>query len=241
MDLSRKPQFARVQIEFTINNLQFLIMEIIYLGHSSFKLKGRSASVICDPFDSVMVGLKFTSNDADIVTVSHEHADHNQTESVKGIKKIINGPGEYEIMGISILGFASYHDNKKGEERGKNTIYVYEIDGMRIAHLGDLGHGLSEGLVEDLGDIDILLIPVGGEYTIDAEEATAIVREIEPSIVIPMHFAVPGLNSTNFAKLASVDGFLKEVGLNVERLPKLTIKKEEIIEEEQKVVVLEKK
>ncbi len=188
-----------------------------------------------------MVGLKYSGVEGEIVTISHDHADHNQASLVKGVKKVINGPGEYEIMGISILGFPSFHDDKKGAERGKNTIYVFEIDGLRIAHLGDLGHELSEVLVGELGDIDILLLPVGGTFTIGPEVATRVVQAIEPSIVIPMHYQTPGLNPQGFAKLAGVDEFLKAVGLSVERLPKLSIKKEDITEDVQKVVVLEKK
>jgi L-ascorbate metabolism protein UlaG (beta-lactamase superfamily) len=216
-------------------------MEISYLGHSSFKIKGKSASVICDPFDPKTVGLKFASNEADIITISHAHEDHNKISSIKDVKKVISGPGEYEIMGISILGFPSYHDNKSGEERGKNIIFVFEVDGVRIAHLGDLGHELSEKIIEDMGYIDILILPVGGEYTIGPDGATKIVQAVEPSIVIPMHYQVPGLNPATFAKLKSVDGFLKDVGLTVERLPKLVLKKEDITEDMQKVVVLEKK
>lgn len=215
-------------------------MDIIFLGHSSFRIKGKTASIVTDPFDSKMVGLKFSPVEADIVTVSHNHADHSQISLVKNVKKVIQGPGEYEIMGISILGFNSYHDAKEGEERGRNTIYVFEVDGLRIAHLGDLGHELSEGLVEDLGDIDILMIPVGGEFTIGIGKAVSVVQAIEPSIIIPMHYQTSGLNPANFAKLAPVEDFLKEVGLAVENLPKLSLKKEEL-GEEQKVVVLEKK
>ncbi len=221
--------------------MRLIPMEILYLGHSSFKIKGKSASIVCDPFDPKMVGLKFAPIDADIVTISHSHEDHNQSNLVKGAKKIINGPGEYEIMGISILGFPSYHDTKNGEERGKNTIYVFEVDGIRIAHLGDLGHAIPEKTLEEMGYIDILILPVGDEFTIGPGEATKIVQAIEPSIAIPMHYQVPGLNPQTFAKLRAVDDFLKEVGLMVERLPKLTIKKEDITEEMQKVVVLEKK
>ena len=128
-------------------------MEISFLGHSSFKLKGKTGSVVTDPFDPQMVGLKYSGVEGDIVTVSHEHDDHNRVSLVKGAKKVISGPGEYEILGISILGFPSFHDDRKGSVRGKNTIYVFEIDGLRLAHLGDLGHALSEELVEDLGDM----------------------------------------------------------------------------------------
>src|SRR4030043_2410474 len=104
-------------------------MDISYLGHSSFRIKGKNASVVTDPFDSQMVGLKFPSVEADIVTVSHDHNDHNQSQLVKGVKRVVAGPGEYEIMGVSIIGIPSYHDSEKGAARGKNIIYVYKIDG----------------------------------------------------------------------------------------------------------------
>src|SRR3972149_6900457 len=214
-------------------------MEISYLGHSSFKLKGKTASVVTDPFSSE-IGIKFSKVDAEIVTVSHyQHNDHGNVEGVSAVKKAIDAPGEYEVMEVSILGFASFHDSKKGEERGGNTIYVIEMDGLRLCHLGDLGHMLSDELIENLGDIDILMIPVGGTYTIDSKEAVSVVQAIEPSIVIPMHYQTPGLNQQVFAKLAPVDDFLKEVGLTAEKMPKLSIKKEEINPEVQKVVVLE--
>lgn len=225
-------------------------MEITFLGHSSFKLKGKTGSVVTDPFDPQMVGLKYSGVEGDIVTVSHEHDDHNRVSLVKNVKKVISGPGEYEILGISILGFPSFHDDKKGSVRGKNTIYVFEIDGLRIAHLGDLGHALSEELVEDLGDIDILMVPVGGEYTIGPDEAANVVSAIEPTIVIPMHYKpeglassayqMPGFKPETFSKLTPVDSFLKEVGLTSENLPKLVVKKEEL-GEDKKVVVLEKR
>jgi len=215
-------------------------MDITFLGHSSFRIKGRGASVVTDPFDPKMVGLKYSGVEADIVTVSHEHADHNHLESVGGVKNIVRGPGEYEIMGVSILGFASAHDDKGGALRGKNTIYIFEIDGVRIAHLGDLGHKLSEGLVENIGHIDILMVPVGGEFTIGPDEATSVVQEIEPTIVIPMHYKLAGISESSFGKLAPVEEFLKEVGLTAETAPKLSVKREEL-GEDTKVVVLEKK
>lgn len=216
-------------------------MDIYYSGHSSFRLKGKTATVVTDPFDSKMVGFKYPSTEANIVTISHDHEDHNKANLIKGDPKIISGPGEYEIKEVSILGFPSYHDSKKGEERGKNTIYVFEIDGIRICHLGDLGEKLSETLIEALGEIDVLLIPVGGTYTIGSKEAAELVREIEPSYVIPMHYLADGMNKASFEKLEPVDPFLREVGLTVEKMPKLSIKKEEIDTEVQKVILLERK
>jgi L-ascorbate metabolism protein UlaG (beta-lactamase superfamily) len=216
-------------------------MDIYYSGHSSFRLKGKTATVVTDPFDSKMVGLKYPTTEANIVTISHDHDDHNKADLIKGDPKIISGPGEYEIKEISILGFPSYHDSKKGEERGKNTIYVFEIDGIRVCHLGDLGEKLSETLIEALGEIDVLLIPVGGTYTIGSKEAAELVREIEPSYVIPMHYLTDGMNKASFEKLDPIDPFLREVGLAVEKMPKLSIKKEEIDPEVQKVILLERK
>lgn len=213
-------------------------MDITYLGHSSFRLKGKKVSVVIDPFDSKTVGLSFPKVSAEIVTVSHDHEDHNRVEMVKDVRKVISGPGEYEINGVSIVGIASYHDDAKGAKRGKNTIYMIEIDGLRIVHLGDLGHELSEKFIEKVGSVDVLMIPVGGEYTIGAVRATELARLIEPGIIIPMHFKVPNLNPVTFSKLAPVEPFLTQIGLPVEKLKKLTITNS-TSEEEQKVVLLE--
>ena len=216
-------------------------MDITYLGHSSFRIKTKTTTLVTDPFDPAMVGLKYSPGEADIVTISHEHADHNQSQQVSGVKKVIEGPGEYEIMGVSILGFPSYHDDEKGAKRGKNTIYLIEADGLRLAHFGYLGHTLSEEIVEVLGDIDILMIPTGGDFTISPATAANVVQDIEPSVILPMHYQTEGLNPETFATLLPVEGFLKEVGLTVERLPKLSIKKEELDINTSKVVILEKR
>jgi len=217
-------------------------MEISYLGHSSFKIKTKSATVITDPFDPKMVGLKYSGVEGDIVTISHAHSDHNAADKVVGAKKVLEGPGEYEVMGVSLIGYPSFHDSKKGEERGKNTIFVIEAEGLRIAHLGDLGHALSDDLVNELGSIDILMIPVGGVFTIGPKDAVEIVGKIDPYFIIPMHYAVPGLNAETFAGIGAVEPFLKEIGMTVENLPKLTLKREDILDDQSnKVVVLEKK
>lgn len=217
-------------------------MDITYLGHSSFKIKTRSATIITDPFDPQMVGLKYTGVEGEIVTVSHNHPDHNATARVSGVKKVVEGPGEYEIAGVSITGYQTFHDNKKGEERGINTVYVFEAEGLRIAHLGDLGHTLSDDLVSEMGSIDILMIPVGGFFTIGPKEAAAEASEIDPYFIFPMHYKVPEMNQKEFAKLEPKETFLKEIGMTVEVLPKFSIKKEDILEDQgAKVIVLEKK
>lgn len=216
-------------------------MDITYLGHSSFKIKGKVTTVITDPYDSEMVGLKFPKIDGDIITVSHDHPDHNKVEVVTNVKKVITGPGEYEISGVSIIGVQSFHDNKKGEERGKNTLFVIEIDGIRLLHLGDLGHKLSESDLKEIGNIDILFVPVGGTFTLGPKEAWEVVKQVGPSIIIPMHYKSEGMNLESFGELGVVEDFLKESNLRVEKLPKLSVKEGGFKEDEEYIVVLEKK
>lgn len=215
-------------------------MEIRYLGHACFWLKGKSASVVCDPFDPVMTGLKFPKIEASIVTISHDHKDHNQSQLVDGNPLIINLSGEYEKQGIRISGFSVFHDKKQGLDRGKNLMFKIEIEGVSILHCGDLGHIISDDLIDEIGEIQVLAVPVGGFYTIDAEEAVAIAKKIEPSIIIPMHYNQPKLNQEVFGKLSKVADFLNKMGLStVEPVNKLTLKKEEFGQEEIKTVVME--
>lgn len=214
-------------------------MDITYLGHSSFKLRGKSASVVIDPFAADHVGIPFPKHTgADIVTISHEHEDHNAREAVEGNPFIISGPGEYEIKGVGIVGIGVYHDDVKGGKRGKNTIYRIEIEGISLVHLGDLGHELSASEVDSLDGVDVLFVPTGGVYTIDPAQAAKVVHEIEPTFVIPMHYNRPGIDQKIFADLAGVDAFLKEMGkAEVAPQPKLTITKEKLPEEMQIVVL----
>lgn len=214
-------------------------MDITYLGHSSFKIRGKSATIVTDPFEPSIVGLKFPKHvGADIVTVSHDHADHNATSVVEGTPYIVNGPGEYEVKGVGIVGFSVFHDAEKGIKRGKNTIYRIEIDGVSIVHLGDLGHILDNGQVESLDGVDVLMVPVGGFYTITAEEAAQVVSEIEPAIVIPMHYGRPELDQKSFGNLTTLVGFLKGMGKEgMTPLPKLTLTKEKLPEEMQVILL----
>lgn len=216
-------------------------MEVIYLGHSSFKLRGKSVTVVTDPYDPEFVGLKYPKTEADIVTVSHSHPDHNFISIVGGGPFVISQPGEYEIKGVSIFGFSSYHDDKQGAEKGKNIIYLIEIDGLRICHLGDLGGGLPAELIEEIGTVDILCVPVGGKVTLGSNEAVELTAQIEPSIVLPMHFGSPGMNQQIFGDLKPVDEFLLKMGVEDKTvLDKLTISKDKL-PEETKVVILERK
>ncbi len=210
-------------------------MDIKYLGHSSFLIKTKTARIVTDPFDPEMVGIKFPKTEADVVTVSHQHKDHNQFKNVTGINGanplMIDMPGEFEKLGVRIFGFQSFHDKTQGSERGENIMYKFESEGISVLHCGDLGVIPDESFLETIGEVDILLVPVGGIYTLDADEAVSLVKKIEPTIVIPMHYG------TN--KLAPVSDFTKKFGLdNPTPLPKLIYKKEEI-EQEMKVIVLE--
>lgn len=215
-------------------------MEIKYLGHSSFLLKGKTTTVITDPYDSEMVGLKFPKHlSSDIVTVSHDHKDHNSISEVEGQPFVVSGPGEYEIKGVQIVGLPSFHDKDSGVTRGKNIIYRITIDKINIVHLGDLGHVLKSGVIDELDAVDVLLVPVGGIFTIDSNEAKSLISEVEPSIVIPMHYKHPELNQKNFGELAELSVFLKEIGKEgIVPQPKLVLAKDKLPEEMQ-VVVLE--
>ena len=215
-------------------------MDIKYFGHSSFLLRGRQGKVVTDPYDLATMKKKFPKTEADIVTVSHEHGDHNAANLVEGNPLVVNLPGEYEKNGIRIYGFDSFHDGSKGEKRGKNTIYKIEIDDISVLHCGDLGHPLSNELIEQIEDVDILIIPVGGFYTIGPDEAGDIVSKIEPSVVIPMHYKTDvGFNKEIMDKLAPVSEFIQAIGIsNVEPVTKYSIKKPDI-GEEMSVVVME--
>lgn len=215
-------------------------MEITWLGHSAFRIRGKTSTVVTDPYDPGTVGLKFAKTEANIVTISHGHADHNRPDLVTGTPQVITGPGEYEIGGVSIFGISTFHDNKQGAERGKSTVYVITIDGVVICHLGDLGHKLTEEQVGEIGNVDVVLIPVGGVYTIDAKDAASIVATIEPSVVIPMHYKIEGVKSEIMSSLDGVEKFIKEIGVEPLKEAKFVVTKESLPEEMQ-LVILEPK
>jgi L-ascorbate metabolism protein UlaG (beta-lactamase superfamily) len=183
-------------------------MEITYLGRSCFKIRGKQATVITDPF-SPELGYTMGKQTADIVTVSHSHKDHSYTQGINGTPRILNRPGEYEAAGVLVIGLPSYHDREKGAERGNNIIFVMEMEEVSICHMGDLGHPLTDAQVEEIGKVDVLMIPVGGVYTINAQQAAATMRQLEPRIVLPMHYQA-GLFS---ADLEPLDNFLRETSV----------------------------
>lgn len=217
-------------------------MEIKYLGHASFLIKSREIKLVTDPYDA-SIGLKFPKVEADVVTVSHAHRDHNQVNLVgkpqQGEQLVIDMPGEFEKLGARIFGYKSYHDKKQGTERGENIMYKIEVEGMSVLHCGDLGHIPDDAFLDGIGEVDVLLVPVGGFYTIDSYEAVELIKKIEPSIVIPMHYNHNKLNQKTFGKIAPVSEFLKAFGLeSLPAVPKLLVRKEEL-EQEMKIVVME--
>ncbi len=214
-------------------------MNITYLGHSSFLLKNSTGRVLMDPYDATKMGKKFPKVEADIITISHDHADHNARNVVEGDPLVITIPGEYEKFDIRVSGFETYHDKQQGEERGKNTMYKVEMDDISILHCGDLGHTLTAELIDDINGADIVLIPVGGFYTIDADEARQVVEKLEPSIIIPMHYKVADMNPEIMDNLAPVDDFLSKIGVTEpERMKTLSIKRADL-GENTRIIVLE--
>jgi L-ascorbate metabolism protein UlaG (beta-lactamase superfamily) len=188
--------------------------DIQYLGHSCFRLRGRDGIVLTDPFDR-SVGMDIGRPTAHIVTVSHRHPDHANVLAVKPLREqlfVVEGAGEYEVGGIMIAGVRTYHDNKKGAELGKNTVYVIHMDDVIFCHLGDLGHELTTQQLDEIGNVDVLFIPVGGGETISPATATSVISQIEPRIVVPMHYAMSGQQSFT-TDLAPLEKFTHELGL----------------------------
>jgi len=208
-------------------------LDINWLGHSCFRIKGKETVLVTDPFDS-NTGYPVNKIKSDIVTVSHDHQGHSNIGAIEGEFKVIKGPGEYEVKGVFITGIPTFHDKVDGQENGKNVIYVIEMDGITICHMGDIGHLLSSKLIEDIGNVGILLLPVGGLSTIDSSIASEMVRIMSPRIVIPMHYKTPAISWP----LEPLDKFLKKLGIN-EAVPqqKLTINKSTFTESTQVIVL----
>jgi L-ascorbate metabolism protein UlaG (beta-lactamase superfamily) len=216
------------------------MIDIWWYGQACIKVKGRDASLVIDPYDANYTGLKPLKLDSNIVCITHDHRDHNNSSVVKGVEEgvgsfIINGPGEYEKNGINIVGIGSFHDDSNGKERGKNTIYLVTIDGVNIVHLGDLGQKkLTQEQIEELSLCDVLMIPAGGVYTINAKDAPDIISSLEPKIVVPIHYKTAGLKFN----LDPVENFLKAMGKEAQPVSKLSISDEKL-PEDLEVVVLE--
>ena len=214
-------------------------MKIQYLGHSCFKLtESTGTTIITDPYKAIGYelpkGLK-----ADAVTVSHSHFDHNHVKAIGGHPRVLDKEGFYELPGVEITGIKSYHDNQGGRQRGENIIYKFRMDGLEVCHLGDLGEECSSELLEMILPVNILLIPVGGTYTVDAELAKEYVDRIMPEIVIPMHYKTRSLN----LDLDKADAFLDlfdDEETEISGLDTLEFSREDLTEEKTKIILMER-
>jgi L-ascorbate metabolism protein UlaG (beta-lactamase superfamily) len=217
-------------------------MQIVWHGQSFFEItiteNKNQVKVAIDPFSSE-IGLKTPKTESDILLITHDHYDHNNKEVISGNYFLIENPGEYEVKGVFIKGIKSFHDKSEGKERGENLIFLIKGEDLKVCHLGDIGQKeLTEKQLEEIGEVDVLMIPVGGVYTISSKEAIRIMSQIEPKITIPMHYSLPKLK----IKLEPVDKFLKTLGIK-SLIPqkKLLIKKEGLSPEEAKIILLEPK
>lgn len=217
-------------------------MEITWLGHSCFVLRGKNVTLITDPFSPQHGQLQEEAHkareskiNAPIVTISHNHPGHNFVEGVGGNPRVVRGPGEYEISDVLITGVPSYHDAKRGAERGRNTIYIIHMDDLVICHLGDLGHILQEEQLEEVADADILLVPISGSNTLSAAQAAEVISQVEPHVVIPMHYRP----STGTGEGPDpLDKFCREMGIEaVNAQPKLNILRSNLPVETQVVIL----
>lgn len=207
--------------------------EIKWLGHNCFRIRAKEATVIIDPVDRV-TGYAMPKQAADIVTLSHEHKGHANLNAIKAPYQVVNGPGEYEMHGVFITGMRTYHDAVKGAERGYNTCYLIELEGIIFCHLGDLGHPLSSEQAEAMSNADVLMIAAGAPGIITFEQAAEIVGHIEPKIVIPMQFAT----ANGDKDAGDIEAFCKALGVALpESTDKLTIRHSDLGETTDVVVL----
>ncbi len=179
-------------------------MKVQWYGQACFLFEGQGVRLVTDPPAGAM-GYQLPEEEVDLATVSHDHSDHNNVNALHGAPAVINTPGVHEAKGLRVEGHSAFHDDVGGTQRGSNLLFVWEMDGVRVCHLGDLGHLLDTKALQDLGRIDMLLVPVGGVFTVDAGAAKQVVDQIAPRIVIPMHYKTPVLKMP----LATVDQFLR--------------------------------
>lgn len=188
-------------------------MELTWLGHSCFRLRGKDATLLTDP-PAPSTGYAPGRVTADIITISHHHPGHDYVKIVAGDPKVVDGPGEYEVQQILITGVQTFHDQERGALLGRNTAYLITMDDVRFCHLGDLGAPLDDRAQEALNGADVLFVPVGGGNSLDAERAAEVIAQLEPRIVVPMHYATPAYKP-NGAALDPVDKFCREMGVEV--------------------------
>ncbi|OGB74084.1 hypothetical protein A2V68_02560 [candidate division Kazan bacterium RBG_13_50_9] len=209
-------------------------MEIKWFGHSCFQIKTKEGTIVTDPY-SAEVGWSLPRLTADVLTISHDHFDHN-AKGLVDAQRVFESPGEYEASGMAITGVLGSHDEVGGAKRGKITMFKFLAEGTTVLHLGDLGSQLSDVQLDEIGSVDIVLVPVGGNYTLDAKGAVEVVNTLEPKVVIPMHYKLPGLN----IDIKGVDEFIGEIGLTPERAEKLLLSRSSLPEEGMRLIILSK-
>lgn len=211
--------------------------KVTWFGHACWlvegsPVEGETLGVVLDPHDGVSIGLKKPEVTAEIVLVSHSHFDHNHPEVVEGYKKVIDKPGSYNVGNFHVKGVPVKHDDKGGSLRGDNTVFVFELDGIKFCHTGDLGHTFTEEQIEKIGEINVLFVPVGGVYTVDAESATIVTEQLKPNIVVPMHYKLPGLT----VGIGSLEPFLESKKVKKAGSNTVTITKNDLPEETEVLV-----
>ncbi|HEV2106756.1 MAG TPA: MBL fold metallo-hydrolase [Thermomicrobiales bacterium] len=207
--------------------------EFRWFGHNCFRIRAREATILTDPVGKP-TGYALPKQSADLITISHDHPGHANLAAVKPDFHSVTGPGEYEIHGVFITGIRTYHDAVRGAERGYNTVYIMEVEGMVICHLGDLGHPMTDDQAEAMTNVDVLLVPAGGGTVIDQERAAEVVAQLQPKIVIPMQFATPKGDRT----LGDVTDFCRHLGVATPPgEEKLTLRHSDL-PEQMKVIVL---
>lgn len=197
-------------------------MKITWLGHASFLIESEDTCIVTDPF-AKRVGYPIYAGKVDIVTVSHDHYDHNAVELLQGNPRVVRQTGEFTVDGTQITGFDSFHDKRQGQERGPNIIFKFVTEGISLLHLGDLGHVLAPEMAAGLGQIDVLMLPVGGRFTVDAGEAFTIAELLQPRIIIPMHYKTPPCT----VQVGPVEAFTMKYD-RVVKLPCLWLEREDI-------------
>jgi L-ascorbate metabolism protein UlaG (beta-lactamase superfamily) len=214
-------------------------MDITWFGLSCFRIRESGITIVCDPYDKA-VGLTLPKLRADIVTISHDRPGHNAADRVAGEPKVLRGPGEYEAKNVFTTGLATYHRKVKGDLAERNVAFFFEFGDLTVGHLGDIGEVPSQAEIEELnvGEVDVLLVPVGGGQTLDPTRAVELVGIFEPKLVIPMHYRQAGLVDAIADHLEPVEKFLKELGVAVpDPLDMVKITKSNLPEETQVVLL----
>ena len=207
--------------------------ELRWFGHNCFRIKAREATVLTDPVGRE-TGYAMPKQAADVVTISHDHPGHANLAAVRPEYQVVNGPGEYEMHDIFITGIRTYHDEERGKQRGYNTVYLIELEGMVICHLGDLGHALTEEQAEAMSNVDVLLVPAGGGSVIDPAKAVETISQLEPKVVIPMQYATPRGDSG----LSDLTAFCKQLGVEVPAAEEKLALRQSDLSEAMRLVVL---